>query len=135
MIHIAEEYVVGGGLPLWFSTHFNAGLSSREFLVINGFGMLLIVGSCVINAIRKSSDSLLVALYTLIFVNGAVHLFASLVTLTYSPGVISGTFIYIPLSVSFFRTVVPDIPTRIKRLGILTGITIHILVTIIALNI
>jgi Protein of unknown function with HXXEE motif len=135
LIHVLEEYYIGSGFPSWFSTMFNAGLSEREFIVINIFGMLTMITCALINSIRKAADSFLVALYTLILVNGIIHLLASLISMTYSPGLVTGVFIYIPLSVYFFRTIFPNVPARIKRLGILTGITVQILVSVIALNV
>jgi uncharacterized membrane protein SirB2 len=83
----------------------------------------------------KTSNSILIALGTLLFVNGVVHIAASLLTVTYSPGTISGVIVYIPLGILIFKNIFPLLPEQQRYFSVATGIILHIIISIIAFNI
>ena len=75
---------------------------------------------------------IMVALGTLVFVNGIVHLLLSVLTLTYSPGTISGVVLYIPLGRIIYKQILPLLSDQEKTLSIVSGVLILVLVSIIA---
>lgn len=97
--HQIEEFVWPGGFRAWYigySPHVERALST-SFLV--GFNVLLLIGAA-LAALDFASPSMRLfwlALGTGIAVNGVWHLRAALRTRRYSPGVITGAFVAVPL--------------------------------------
>ena len=104
-LHIFEEFVFPGGFMKWYSAYkpdIKKSISKRFLFFIN-LGLLILCYD--IGAIREStiSNSISVILWlgvmALFAANGVWHIKAVWKTKTYSPGVVTGTVIYIPLAV------------------------------------
>ncbi len=131
-IHQLEEYF--GEFPAWFSNLLNAELSNNDFLMINGIGLFIFIAIALIYTFSKN-NMLLVALGTLVFVNGMTHLIASILTLSYSPGTISGTLLFIPLGIIIYKKILPLLKESEKIIAITLGIISLLAVSIVAINI
>ena len=132
LIHQLEEYF--GRFPQWYSNLLNAQLSNRDFIIINSIGLLVIMVASLSYFFNKN-NMILVALGTLVFVNGWVHLLASLFTLSYSPGTISGIVLFIPLGLVVYKKILPKLKSSEKVIAISVGFFVLILVSTIASNI
>lgn len=132
LIHQVEEYL--GKFPQWYSNFLNVQLSNRDFIVINSIGLFVIAGVSLSYYFNKS-NFILVALGTLIFVNGWVHVLASLFTLVYSPGAISGLMFFIPLGFIIYKKILPQLKPGEKVMAVAIGIFALIVVGTIASNI
>jgi hypothetical protein len=77
----------------------------------------------------------LVALGTLVFVNGIVHLLLSVFTFSYSPGTISGVLFFIPLGTVIYKKILPQLQGGEKIAAIAIGILVLVTVSIVAMNI
>ena len=102
-LHIFEEFVFPGGFMKWYSAYkpeIKKSISKRFLFFIN-LGLLILCYD--IGALRESSINISIILWlgvtALLAANGAWHLKAVWKTKTYSPGVVTGTVIYIPLAV------------------------------------
>jgi hypothetical protein len=135
LIHLVEEYYGGKGLPLWISEYLAAEVSNADFLNINAFGFSVVMLYAVFYSFIKRNDVLLLAFGSLFFLNGIIHLLASLLTLSYSPGTLSGIVIYLPLGILIYRYTKARLSALGTKIGILAGIIFHAVVTSIALNI
>jgi len=131
LTHQLEEYF--GQFPQWYSNLLNAQLSNRDFIVINSIGLLIITIASLSYYFNKS-NFILVALGTLIFVNGWTHLLLSLFTLSYSPGTISGIVFFIPLGTIIYRKILPQLKSGEKILAITIGVLFLVMVSSIASN-
>lgn len=134
LIHIAEEFYAGVGLPIWYSNLFNNNLSTDIFIIINATGFALVVLFALMHSLGIGSKLVLVAFGSLVFVNGLLHLGASILTVSYSPRTISGLFLFIPLGIITFKKVLPQLPRQDKIIGISLGIFIHILASGVAMS-
>ena len=132
LIHQSEEYFYQ--FPLWFSNLFDANLSSQDFILINGIGLFVITVLTLFYIIHKN-NFILVALGTLVFVNGIIHLLLSLYTFSYSPGTISGVVLFIPLGWIILKRISPQLPVNERIISIASGIIILLIVSMIAMNI
>jgi hypothetical protein len=132
LAHQLEEYF--GGFPLWYSNLLDAQLSNQDFIMINGVGLFIIAGFSLSYLINKN-NLILAALGTLIFVNGIIHLMLSIFTLSYSPGVISGVILFLPLGTGIYKRILPELKDRDKIAAISIGILFLIFVSMIAMNI
>jgi len=104
VLHIFEEFVFPGGFRKWYSAYkpdIKKSISKRFLFFIN-LGLLILCYD--IGAIRENtiSNSISVILWlgvmALLAANGIWHLKAVWNSKTYSPGVVTGTVIYIPLA-------------------------------------
>lgn len=102
-LHIFEEFVFPGGFKKWYikyKPHIIKSVSTR-FLVLINAGLVILCYD--IGALKENSASLSVILWlvvmALLAANGVWHLNAVWKSKSYSPGVATGTIIYIPLAV------------------------------------
>lgn len=132
LIHQLEEYF--GGFPIWYSNLLNANLSNGDFIVINAVGLFLFT-VIALSYLLNQNNFILVALGTLVFVNGVVHLSLSIFTLSYSPGTISGVVLFIPLGMLIYKKILPRLPAGERIIAIATGIMVLLAVSLVARNI
>ena len=102
MLHMVEEFFFPGGFMAvmkQMSPAFAPFVNVQVAIVINGLQLLL----CVI-VIFVGAGNLAFSLSTavLLFINGLMHLGGAIRLKGYAPGVITGSIIYIPLSVYSF---------------------------------
>ena len=102
-LHIFEEFVFPGGFMKWYSAYkpeIKKSISKRFLFFIN-LGLLILCYD--IGALKENSINISIILWlgviALLAANGAWHLKAVWKTKTYSPGVVTGAVIYIPLAV------------------------------------
>ena len=107
-VHVAEE---ASGFVAWFNSLVTPGITQRLFLSVNAtvFFITLAIGSLVAMS-RDAALSILAVAWVgfVMLANGLFHLVGTLVLWRYSPGVVTGTFLYLPLSILFMRAVVRE---------------------------
>ena len=135
LIHIFDEYFSSEGFPMWFSGIFKTSLSSNDFIIINSVGISATLIIVILYSFNRVNSFLIATLGTLFFINGLIHLFASVITMEYSPGTLTGIVIYLPLGYVVFKKIFQLMPGQQRGLSIITAILLQIAVAIIALNI
>ena len=129
LVHILEEWF--GGFVAWYARVIGGGLSESVFLLANAgalAGMTLGVALAYrFGALRW----LFVSFGTATFVNGLAHTAASLVTLSYSPGVVSGALIWLPLGFVTVRAGRGGLTRRSFVAGLIVGALMHVVVTLL----
>jgi hypothetical protein len=107
-VHVAEE---ASGFVAWFNRLVMPGITQRVFLSVNAtvFFITLAIGSLVATS-RNAALSILAVAWVgfVMLANGLFHLVGTLALWRYSPGVVTGTFLYLPLSILFMRAVVRE---------------------------
>ena len=88
-------------------------------------GVVLVIKS-------KSYRWLLVSFGTVILINGLVHAGASVVTRSYSPGVVSGLLIFVPLGGSTLLGGWKRVNRRTFNAGVVLGVAMHAVVVLLA---
>ena len=97
VIHLGEEYVAAGGFPLWAERTLAIRFSNAEFTAWSTLALgLVCLGAWLVSRDPKFRF-IEIALAVAVLGNVAVHVFASLLTWTYSPGLVSGVLIWIPV--------------------------------------
>lgn len=99
LIHMGEEYIYPGGfmdLMKRLTPGFAPLVTVRLAAIVNGLQVLLCIVALAV-ARRNLAFSLSVA--SLLFINGVIHIIASIRRRGYAPGVITGVVLYLPLSV------------------------------------
>jgi hypothetical protein len=103
LIHIFEEFVFPGGFKAWWCAYHPeiAGSVTNRFLIaINT--ILVVFGAIValaVQAPRGNGPAAWLALSALLFSNAIFHIIGAIQTKRYSPGMISGALLYIPLAI------------------------------------
>ena len=105
ILHVLEE---APGFVAWFNRHVDPDITSRLFLTVNAAGFVITLIAA--TAIAVSRDRVTAVLATawvgfLMLANGLLHLVATLADAGYAPGVVTGTLLYLPMSLLFMRAV------------------------------
>ena len=130
LIHIAEEY--WGGFPAWIARFWGVESSLDNFLSWNGGAWVMMVVGVVLVLRTKSYRWLLVSFGMVVLINGTVHALASVVTRSYSPGVISGLLLFIPLGAITLRRARSLVNPRTFRAGLIVGVLMYVAVVLLA---
>ncbi len=126
--HITEEYA--GGFPVWAARWLGFHLSTSGFLELNATAWVLML--CATVAASIGPRWLVVPFATATFVNGCAHVLATVLTLTYSPGVITGATLWIPLGAFTLLRAFQRLPRDRFWAGVAVGIVLHGLVVLYA---
>ena len=131
VVHVVEEWF--GGFPRWFRLIAGRPLPSDVFLTINTIAMVVLIAAAVATTRRESLGWLAIAIATIELVNGLAHLLGSMVTASYSPGVITGVLLYVPLAQLALLRAWEQVSRPFFWRGVAAGIVAHALVTMTAL--
>jgi len=80
----------------------------------------------------KSYRWLLVSFGTVVLINGIVHAVASVLTKSYSPGLVSGLLLFIPLGTITLVHGRERVNRRTFRAGLIVGVLMHLFVVLLA---
>ena len=99
-LHICEEY--GTGFPAWMNQHMHASMTNAVFLMNNALFMAILLS---LSAWASLSTSRLSAFLFLgwasgnLFWNFIFHLATTLIADSYSPGLVTASLLYYPISI------------------------------------
>jgi len=129
-LHIIEEYSFG--FPAWASAHTGLALTEEVFLRLNATFFVVMTACVLVGMLFAPAQWLVLPLGTVVLINGTGHLVASLLTWSYSPGLVTGTLLWIPLGLRIIRAARLLWPFAGVSAGILLGAGLHILVPLSA---
>jgi hypothetical protein len=130
--HVLEEWRGGDGFPAWFSRLTGAGLTEARFLALNEAALVgMAVGVALAYAVRELRW-LLVSFAAAVTINGLAHLTATLATRTYSPGVVTGTLVWLPLGATVLAAGRRALSRRAFAAGLVVGVVLHAAVLVLA---
>ena len=129
-LHIAEEWF--GGLVDWASLALNLNIGNERFLAINAVGLVLIVIGSILAYREPSAAWIGVSIAALVGVNAIAHTVLSVAVGSYSPGTITGLFLYLPLVFIIMRWAAANLSRGVIGAAILFGIGIHAVATLSA---
>jgi hypothetical protein len=98
-LHILEEFVYPGGFAAWYRRYRpDASRITTRFLVIINAGLLVMCGDAALLGRTPLGVAYWLGISALLCSNGCWHAWASYRQRAYSPGVITGLTIYLPLA-------------------------------------
>ncbi|MDH3528979.1 MAG: HXXEE domain-containing protein [Acidobacteriota bacterium] len=130
-MHIAEEWFLG--FPDWARLALEIDIEAARFLYTNLIGLALCSIGAAISFREPGAAWIGVSLAALFSVNTILHAGLSVVVGVYSPGTITGLFLYIPLSFLIFRWSATHLSRAAFAGALLIGIGIHFAATLAVL--
>lgn len=127
LAHAAEEYF--GGFPAWSGRYLGFHLTPWGFLQLNIVAWTLMLCGSVLASRFDSLRWLVVPLAAVTFINGCAHAIASVVTASYSPGLVSGLVLWVPIAAVTLRRSHAALPRRLFWSGVGLGAALHAIVT------
>ena len=105
-LHILEEFVFPGGFKAWWCAYRpeTAGSVSNGFLIVINAALLAFSAAVAVavQAPRGNGVAAWLALAALLFSNAIFHLIGAFQSKRYSPGMITGIALYIPIAIYGF---------------------------------
>lgn len=130
--HLAEEYWGGEGFAVWAEQAAGIHLTVDTWFSLNGVFFSAMALGVLAGWLREPARWLLIPFGTAVMVNGLLHLAASLITRSYSPGVVTGVLLWIPLGILILRAARSRWAPSQIRAGIGVGVLLHVGVSLAA---
>jgi hypothetical protein len=127
LVHIAEEYWGAPGLYVWASSFLGVNFTARVFLAANALFFAVMVAAVVLVIRRVWDPWVLVALGTVVTINALAHLLGTAVSGAYSPGLVSGVLLWLPLGLTILVRARRVLSARAVRRGLVVGVVAHFL--------
>jgi hypothetical protein len=96
LLHFAEEALAGGGFVAWSRLHLSESFSDARFAAINAIALSIVVVLAAI-ASKKGREWLMLPPFAVLTLNGVLHAASSVATHSYSPGLVTGMLLYVPI--------------------------------------
>jgi hypothetical protein len=132
-IHITEELWGGEGFTAWLAGVAGVELAARQFLIWNALALLLMTVGVALTLRFRHLRWLLLAYGVAFLLNALSHLAASLYTGSYSPGLLSGLLLWLPLGTLALLRFRKTLSRRGRRAGLLVGLSMHAVVLTLTL--
>jgi len=133
-LHIVEEYYGGERFFNWMSRIVGIQLTEGMFVRINSIAWTAMLLVCLAATRSASLQWTLVALATTVLLNGTAHTVASLITWTYSPGLVTGLLLWVPLGIVTLRRSRPMLSRGAYWASVAFGLALHGMVTLVAVT-
>lgn len=134
LVHIAEEYWCGEQFFNWLNQFAGSRMTANSFLLLNGIFFFIMIMACAISLHRRDARIPLV-LASIILSNALLHLIGSIVTKSYSPGLVSALLLWLPLSLIWLLNHQTTVSTAKKIACFAAGLLIQVMVSFLALRI
>lgn len=123
VLHVVEEAPL---FVAWFNGRVTPPISQSSFLTVNAIAFVITLGIAVAISASLAPLQGLVGVAWISFLmlaNGLFHLVATVAHGSYCPGVVTGVFLYLPLSLLFMRRVAREahVPALVVAVVALAG--------------
>lgn len=131
--HAAEEYCCGDTFPVWISRLAGVNFTATAFLWLNGIALLLMLAAAWLATHAQRMRPVIATLATIVAINGTAHAVASIATASYSPGLVTGVVLWLPLGAAALRQCSREFSRRSLFAGVALGVLAHAVVSGIVL--
>lgn len=128
LVHIAEEYWAPPGFVAWVSELAGIVFTARVFLVANGLFFVLMAAAVWLVLRRVWPPWVLLAPATLVAINGLLHMLGTALSGVYSPGLVSGVLLWLPLGIVTLVRGKRVLGRQPLRRGVVAGVLTHLAV-------
>ncbi|HEX8459143.1 MAG TPA: HXXEE domain-containing protein [Pyrinomonadaceae bacterium] len=132
-LHIVEELWGGAGFTAWLGRVAGVWMEARQFFIWNALALVLMCVGVLVARRFEQVRWLLVAYAVAFTLNALTHLAASLYTISYSPGLVSGLLLWLPLGAHTLLSYRKTLSRRGRRAGLFVGLSMHCVVLALTL--
>lgn len=132
LLHLLEEWFGGEGFASWTARALDTPVSPTRFIVLNSIVWPLFAVLTVLAMRRPRAAWFLTTFGALIVINATLHALGSLATGSYSPGLVTGLFLYIPFGGIAVADGLRRLPHQTFVAAIVLAVAIHAIVAFIA---
>jgi len=97
ILHVAEEMWCGEGFPAWASRLSGVQLTPQRFLTLNAVALVVMFGMNLVAAVSVELRWLMIPFAAAVLLNGLAHTAGTVFSASYSPGLVSGLLVWVPL--------------------------------------
>jgi Protein of unknown function with HXXEE motif len=132
LAHLTEELLAGPGFPAWLARIVGQPVPLGAFVAINAVALAALFAAVngAVHSERRGWAA--VAIATIALTNALAHLSGSIVTRTYSPGLVTGFVLYVPLGSLVLLRAGYQAPEGTMAMGVGAGLLIHAFVFVAA---
>ena len=134
LMHVAEEYLVGGGYSEYLLKLRGVHLSTTRFLVAQSIGVVLMIVGILLARRLHFLELMLVILGAGVLINGLTHTITSLTHLSYGPGLVTSIFVWLPLGLATLIRFQGSMSKRRYRAAVLIGVGINGVIAVFTLR-
>ncbi|MEP6920091.1 MAG: HXXEE domain-containing protein [bacterium] len=134
VIHIAEEYFLGGGYSAYLQKLRGVHLSTTRFLVAQGIGVVLMTIGVILAKRFRFQNMLIVILGGTVLVNGITHSVTSITHGGYGPGLITSGGIWIPLGLATLYRFKAENSSRRYWSAVAIGVGINAVISVLTMR-
>lgn len=132
-VHVAEELWAPPTFYGWASRLAGVDFTAPAFLAANALFMTMMIVA-VARVVRGIwAPWLVLVLATIVVLNALLHLTGTVLSRSYSPGLVSGLLLYLPLGGVTLARGARRLGEAALRRGVVVGVGIHALVPVVAL--
>ena len=132
LLHLFEEWFCGEGFAVWTERALGQPVSTTRFLILNGVVWPLFAVLTLAAIRRPSLAWFLTSFGTLVVINAVLHGLGSLASSSYSPGLVTGLLLYLPIGTFAIRRGLQQLPAGAFARAVFLGVAAHIVVALIA---
>lgn len=133
-VHLMEEYGCGESFYRWVSRVADVAFTRRDFVTLNLAALAVMSFGAWLAARHARMQWLVATLGVIVAFNGFLHLVASAATWSYSPGLISGMGLWVPVGAHALRRAYRQLP-RLRFAGaVALGAVAHGVVSLLVLT-
>jgi len=122
-VHLVEEYAAPEWFGAWSERVLGLAIGPREFIAWNALAFALMCAGTALSIAFSRLRWIEIAMSIGVLGNAMFHLAAGAATLTYSPGVVTGVLLWVPLGASRLWIGLRDCSPRGRRIGISVGVS------------
>jgi hypothetical protein len=130
--HLCEEWWGGEGFVSWTARVVGAPVSETRFIVVNSIAAPVFVLGTVLAIAKPRLAWFIVTFGTIVLTNGLLHVLGTAGSKSYSPGVVTGTVLYLPLGILALRLGRARLSEARLWAAAAGGVAIHAVVAIVA---
>lgn len=132
LLHLAEEWFGGDGFAAWTERALGQPVSTTRFLVLNAVVWPLFTILTLVAIKRPPASWFLTSFGTIVVINALLHGLGALASSSYSPGLVTGLLLYLPIGSFALHRGLQQLSTRVFARAVFLGAAIHAAVALIA---
>ena len=132
LLHLVEEWFGGEGFAAWTERALGQPVSTTRFLILNAVVWPSFAALTLAAIKRPAVAWFLTSFGTIVVINALLHALGTLASSSYSPGLVTGLLLYLPLGSLAIHRGRQELSGGAFARAVFLGVAAHIVVALIA---